>query len=71
MNVVKRGIMDKKPLALYAALLMTTWGHSLPEVNHFNTFGFLWAASWCSHYTVVVSAFSSQKRGPRLESQIR
>lgn len=32
MHVVKHGIMDKKPLALYAALLMTTWGHSLPEI---------------------------------------
>ncbi|XP_045603349.2 ectopic P granules protein 5 homolog isoform X1 [Procambarus clarkii] len=31
MNVVKRGIMDKNPLALFSALLLTTWGHSLPE----------------------------------------
>nr|XP_053655972.1 ectopic P granules protein 5 homolog isoform X2 [Cherax quadricarinatus] len=31
MNIVKRGIMDKNPLALYSALLLTTWGHSLPE----------------------------------------
>lgn len=31
MNVVKRGLMDREPLALYASLLLTTWGHSLPE----------------------------------------
>ncbi|XP_042206238.1 ectopic P granules protein 5 homolog, partial [Homarus americanus] len=31
MHVVKRGIMDKKPIALFSALLLTTWGHSLPE----------------------------------------
>ncbi|XP_068201303.1 ectopic P granules protein 5 homolog [Palaemon carinicauda] len=31
MNVVKRGLMDRQPLALYTSLLLTTWGHSLPE----------------------------------------
>ncbi|KAK7082716.1 hypothetical protein SK128_026803 [Halocaridina rubra] len=31
MNAVKRGLMDRQSLALYSALLLTTWGHSLPE----------------------------------------
>lgn len=33
MHSVKRGIMEKKPIALFTALLVTTWGHSLPEVS--------------------------------------
>ncbi|XP_063611379.1 ectopic P granules protein 5 homolog [Penaeus indicus] len=31
LNAVKRGLMDKQPLALFSALLLTSWGHSIPE----------------------------------------
>ncbi|KAK4327000.1 hypothetical protein Pmani_002518 [Petrolisthes manimaculis] len=32
MHVLKRSLVEKKPLALFSALLLTTWGHSIPEI---------------------------------------